>query len=514
MLGDLPGITFPVSKTYDVGTLSRLAVTSVVRTPQFGRNHYAGLPFKSHTKERTMENKAAVSASPRSDRQDARTRSTGAKKRRTLPPVAGFSIGIFGIILAITVIASISEHVTTNLLLGFSVTMVFGSLLFWTGGRIPVLKDFGLPIVLCLIVPALLVYLDLFPRSLGEMMTAFYSDLGMIDFVVIAVIVGSIAGLPRQLLKRILARFIVPLVGVVLLVFLAVGLLGSLLGYGFVQTLLFIVAPAMAGGLPLGALPMSEMYAAQVGGDPSDFLSGMMSVVVLANTVCIILAAIINGIGKRVGTGFIGFNGEGQLMQVKDDMEEIQLQENITSASYAVLAKGLMLCGTILLAGLLLNTVAPILHQYAWVVLIMAALKMFNLLPKDVSEAAARWGDFVLSAFIPAFLTALSVAIIDIDEIIRSIGDVRFVVLVVSTVILATVISGFLGWLVKFNMIEASIAPGLIMADMGGSGDVAVLSAADRMQLMPFAAVATRFGGTLVLFISTLLVPLLTPAML
>ncbi|MFI5681977.1 2-hydroxycarboxylate transporter family protein [Streptomyces cellulosae] len=47
------------------------------------------------------------------------------------------------------------------------------------------------------------------------------------------------------------------------------------------------------------------------------------------------------------------------------------------------------------------------------------------------------------------------------------------------------------------------------MADTGGSGDVAVLSASERMHLMPFATVANRVGGTLVLFVTSLLTPLL-----
>jgi Na+/citrate or Na+/malate symporter len=50
----------------------------------------------------------------------------------------------------------------------------------------------------------------------------------------------------------------------------------------------------------------------------------------------------------------------------------------------------------------------------------------------------------------------------------------------------------------KMNMypIEAAII-NACHSGQGGTGDVAILTAANRMQLMPFAQIATRIGGAI-----------------
>ena len=57
-------------------------------------------------------------------------------------------------------------------------------------------------------------------------------------------------------------------------------------------------------------------------------------------------------------------------------------------------------------------------------------------------------------------------------HVFASLSNPLFILLTICTVIIATLTSGVLGWLVKFNFVEASITPGLVMADTGGSGDV------------------------------------------
>jgi Na+/citrate or Na+/malate symporter len=67
----------------------------------------------------------------------------------------------------------------------------------------------------------------------------------------------------------------------------------------------------------------------------------------------------------------------------------------------------------------------------------------------------------------------------------------------VVTTVLTLMATGFVvaRW-VRLYPIEAAIV-NACHSGQGGTGDVAILSAANRMQLMPFAQVATRIGGAI-----------------
>ena len=84
----------------------------------------------------------------------------------------------------------------------------------------------------------------------------------------------------------------------------------------------------------------------------------------------------------------------------------------------------------------------------------------------------------------------------------------EYLILVAIVVIGAVVGSGVVGRLVGLYPIEASITAGLCMANMGGTGDVAVLMAANRMELMPFAQISSRLGGALIILLASALVPM------
>ena len=74
-------------------------------------------------------------------------------------------------------------------------------------------------------------------------------------------------------------------------------------------------------------------------------------------------------------------------------------------------------------------------------------------------------------------------------------------------VIIAT--AAFAGKLIGFFPVEAAISAGMCTTNMGGSGNVAVLSSAHRMELLPFAQIVTRSCGALMLTLGGILVRLL-----
>ena len=84
-----------------------------------------------------------------------------------------------------------------------------------------------------------------------------------------------------------------------------------------------------------------------------------------------------------------------------------------------------------------------------------------------------------------------------------------FVVLVITAVLTIVLASGYIGTRVGFYFVESALTSGLGMADMGGTGDVAVLSAAKRMELMPFMQISSRLGGALILVLVSIFAPLL-----
>ena len=121
--------------------------------------------------------------------------------------------------LAVLLIAALTDNLPDSMLAGFAATIILGGLFIWIGNTVPVLRDFGLPTILCTFVPSILIFAGVMPENLIAVVQNFVKGYGFLDFFVVTIIAGSILGMPRALLLKAGPRFIVPLVGCLIATF-------------------------------------------------------------------------------------------------------------------------------------------------------------------------------------------------------------------------------------------------------------------------------------------------------
>ncbi len=83
------------------------------------------------------------------------------------------------------------------------------------------------------------------------------------------------------------------------------------------------------------------------------------------------------------------------------------------------------------------------------------------------------------------------------------------IVTIAVTVFTLTRVGFFVGKWVSLYPIESAII-NACHSGMGGIGDVAILTSARRLQLMPFAQIATRLGGALIITVAILLLGIIS----
>ena len=100
-------------------------------------------------------------------------------------------------------------------------------------------------------------------------------------------------------------------------------------------------------------------------------------------------------------------------------------------------------------------------------------------------------------------MVGVGIVMINFSEMLEvlSVANLVIVILIVLGAVLG---SAIFGWFVGFFPIESAITAGLCMANMGGAGDLAVLGAAKRMNLISYAQISSRIGGAMILLLSSI----------
>ena len=265
---------------------------------------------------------------------------------------------------------------------------------------------------------------------------------------------------------------------------------GTVLGLGAYHTFFFIVIPIMAGGVGEGAIPLSMGYADILHKPQGDLFAQILPSVMLGSLTAILLSGALNYAGKR----YPHLTGEGRLQPDEhDDMnltqEEINSHVDVSHiAAAAITAISLYLLGLVLYSRFGLP--APVAMLFLAVL-----VKLTRAVPPSLQEGAFVVYKFFRTAVTYPLLFAIGVALTPWDKLVSAFTLSNLITIVATVTTLMAV--GFLvGRRLNMYPIEAAIV-NACHSGQGGTGDVAILSAADRMALMPFAQIATRIGGAI-----------------
>ena len=398
-----------------------------------------------------------------------------------------------------------------NFLVMFSALAVFGLLFGEIGDRIPIWNDFiGGGTILVFFMAAVFGTYHLVPEKFMSAVDIFYGEqpVNFLEMFIPALIVGSVLTVDRKTLIKSISGYI-PLIIIGVLGASAGGILvGFIFGKAPMDIMMNYVLPIMGGGTGAGAVPMSQMWAAQTGRPASEWFGFAISILSIANVFAILCGALL----KKVGEAKPNLTGNGELIidnskeAIRD--KEVEVKPELTDTTAAFILTGVLFMVAHILGDVWSAFAKSInikfeLHRLVFLILLTMFLNIANVVPDKIKAGAKRMQTFFSKHTIWILMAAVGFTT-NVKEIIAA-GAISNLLIALAIVLGAVGLIMLVARKMKFYPVEAAITAGLCMANRGGAGDVAVLGAADRMDLMSFAQISSRIGGAMMLVLGSLM---------
>jgi Na+/citrate or Na+/malate symporter len=220
-------------------------------------------------------------------------------------------------------------------------------------------------------------------------------------------------------------------------------------------------------------------------------------------------AIIYAGVLKRIGEKYPEYTGNGALLKSGDDdvleaakagnkaKEEIKI-DIAKMAATGVLAFALYLLGVYVNS--LIGLPAPIVMLLSVVI-----AKAAGVIPSNIEQGGYALFKFITTAVTVPLLLGVGIANTPWENLVAVITNPKYLIVIVCTVTTVVVTGWFVGKAMKMYPVEAAMVTSC-NSGQGGTGDIAILTSGNRLELLPFAQVATRLGGaaTVTLAISLL----------
>jgi malate:Na+ symporter len=388
-----------------------------------------------------------------------------------------------------------SGHITKEISMFMAITAFFGATCAALGKNLPFFKHIGGGVIMATFIPSYLIYAGYLPKDLISGVQEFTESSKFIYVFIAAVIVGSILGMDRQTLIQGFLKIFIP-IGVGSILAGIVGtVVGTLLGIGWKKTLFFIVIPIMAGGVGEGAIPLSIGYSEILGEKQGPLFAEILPVVMLGSLTAIFLSASLSYLGKKkphlTGEGTLTISGNDGEMKKKDTSQLIFDPQ--AAVSGGILAITLYLTGVLCHA--LFGLPAPVAMLF-----LAVFMKLAQAVPPQMEDGAYMVYKFFYTGVTYPLLFAIGVAMTPWENLVAAF-NAPYLITIVATVVTLVATGFFMGRLLGLYPIEMAII-NACHSGQGGTGDVAILTAANRMVLMPFAQISTRIGGAVTVTIA------------
>lgn len=406
-------------------------------------------------------------------------------------------VPIFVLLAALMGYFVAAQKVTTDLPMMIAVVAIFGFACAEIGQRIPAVRSVGGGAIFATFLPSALVFYHALSPVLVTAVTQFTKASNFLYLYIAAIIVGSVFGIDRTLLIRGFLKIFAPLAAGSVAALIVGTAVGTVLGLGLKHTLLYIVIPVMAGGVGEGALPLAMGYAGIVHQPFGTQFAQVLPPVMIGSLMAILIAGALNTLGKKrphlSGNGHLQPGGRDEL---DFSQEKLSGQVDVMHiAAAAVTAVSLYLLGVA--AERLVGLPAPVVMLFLAVLMKLSwsVTRQLQLGAEVVFQIFAKAGTYPL-------LFMVGVAMTPWDKLIAALAPANLITIAATV---TTIIAGgfFVGRMVDLYPIEAAIV-NATHAGQGGTGGVAILTAAERMQLMPFAQIAIRIGGAIVVTLTLL----------
>ena len=413
--------------------------------------------------------------------------------------ISGISLPLYLFFMVVIFSAIALDKLPLNMV-GITILLVaLGHLLYFIGEKLPIMNSYlGGGSVFTLLGATLLASFHLVPTKVIDAVSDFMGGgFGFLDFYIAALICGSILGMNRILLVKASTKFIPVALITMVVGFFSVGLIGMLLGNGFADSVMYVSLPMMSGGMGAGITPLSQIYAdGLANGNQAAIFSQLAPAVTFGNILAIIGALFIAKAFAKTK-----YNGHGTLINAtKEELEKPKITLDAQQ-----IGVGMLFSFSLLVVGAILSDFFPKIHEYAFMIVIVFILKALNIVPKKLEDSVVMFNNVVMTNLTHAVLAGIGLALIDLSTL-ASAFTWQFVVLCLTSVVSMGAASWFFGMVLGMYPVETAIGAGMISNSMGGTGNIAVLSASDRMEMIAFAQMANRLCGAIVLILGGILI--------